>query len=120
MDENPFDDLEIDPRLSGRELTRRIRKIIDRAPSTERATIQAHWQRLTLHDDDRVRFALLAHPRPDSANSSALETLRDAVPPPASKLVRRHIKLSRADVVCWNTAPVELTQFRPPVEIKHG
>ena len=113
MSENPFDDLEIDPRLSGKELTRRIRKIIERAPDADRARIQANWQRLTMHDDERVRFALLAHPRPQTADSRGIATLAEAIPPAVLPLSHEPIALTRADVVARDRRQPRLDPFRP-------
>ncbi|MEZ4460124.1 MAG: hypothetical protein R3E66_10415 [bacterium] len=113
MTENPFDALEIDPKLSGKELTRRIRKIIERAPDGERAKIQAHWQRLTMHDDERVRFALLAHPRPQTADSRGIATLAEAIPPATSPLSREPVVLTRVDVIARERRVVRLDPFRP-------
>lgn len=111
--ENPFDDLEIDPRLSGRELTKRIRKIIEKAPADQRAEIQAHWEKLTLREDQRIHHALLAHPRPDSASAREVSALRSNVPLPSSKLQNTAVTLTRADIIVWDEAPVSVQHLIP-------
>lgn len=114
--ENPFDDLEIDPRLSGRELTKRIRKIIEKAPLEARADIQANWEKLTLREDQRVHSALTAHPRPDSASASAIKILRSNIPLPTCGLQTGTATLTRADLIVWNEPSVSIQHLLPKYE----
>ncbi len=111
--ENPFDDLEIDPRLNGRELTKRIRKIIEKAPVQARADIQANWEKLTLREDERVHYALTAHPRPESASASAIRILRSNIPLPTSRLQTDAATLTRADVIVWEETTVSIQHLLP-------
>ena len=78
---NPFDELEIDPRISARDLTDRLRHRAELAKPEDRERIQALWRQLTLNETDRLKWALLAHPRPDGAKAGGIETLKHDVPP---------------------------------------
>jgi hypothetical protein len=79
-DDNPFDELELDPRMGPRELTEALRRRAERALPSERKRLQEQWRRLTLRERDRVRWGLLAHPR-SSTTSGAVDELRRRVPP---------------------------------------
>lgn len=114
--ENPFDDLEIDPKLSGRELTKRIRKIIEKTPAESKPEVQANWEKLTLREDQRVHYALTAHPRPDSANASGIKTLRTNLPLPTAKLQSDAATLTRADVIVWGESTVSIQHLIPKYE----
>ncbi|GEM_PF-6282518 len=78
---NPFDELEIDPRLDARSLTEKLRQKAEVAPPEERERIQSIWQKLTLNKSDRIKWAILAHPRPASARAGEIEKLKQSLPP---------------------------------------
>ena len=78
---NPFDELEVDPRLSARELTENLRHRAELAKPENRERIQSLWRTLTLNETDRLKWALLAHPRPAGAKAGEVEALKHAVPP---------------------------------------
>jgi hypothetical protein len=81
---NPFDALDLDPCSSPEELTAELRRRVERVPEDERAELQRAWRTLTMKDDERVRLALLCHPRPP-AGRDPLEALRRAVKPELSR-----------------------------------
>ena len=85
-DENPFDKLGVDPTTDAQKLTEVLRRRAQRLPPEERREIQEMWRELTLHDDRRVRWAFLAHPRDPDTEAESVEELRSRVPP----LVDRH------------------------------
>ena len=78
---NPFDELEVDPRMSARELTEELRHRAELAKPENRERIQTLWRTLTLNETDRLKWALLAHPRPAGAKAGEVEALKHAVPP---------------------------------------
>jgi hypothetical protein len=78
---NPFDLLGLDPRMSPRELTEVLRQRAERALPEERAQLQGLWRKLTLKESERIKFALLAHPRGSRQGAQKLDALRDKVPP---------------------------------------
>ena len=78
---NPFDELELDPRLTPKQITERLRIRAERASADEKQRIQTLWRTLTLKETERVRWALFAHPRPASASADAIDALRDKIPP---------------------------------------
>ncbi len=77
---NPFDELELDPRLTPAELTAALKRRAERATGEEKERLQALWRELTVNDRDRVRWAFFAHPRPREASPDSIETLREKVP----------------------------------------
>lgn len=79
--DNPYDLLDLDPSLAPRELTRVLQERARRAGPEERARLQEIWRELTTRESDRIRWALLAHPRPGTASTTSLEALREKVPP---------------------------------------
>lgn len=85
MDENPFDVLQLDPRHTPRELTEMLRRRAERARPEERAELQGLWRQLTLKERDRLRWALLAHPRKSRTEAQQLEALQDKIPPFVSR-----------------------------------
>lgn len=111
--ENPFDVLEVDPQSTPRDLTKRLKKLADRAQDEDRIVLQSLWEKITLHEADRVRWALLAHPRPDSADGRGIDLLRSALPLPAAPLDRATPPLQTADVICWNTEKRSIAHLSP-------
>jgi hypothetical protein len=69
-DDNPFDLLGLDPRLNPRQLTEALRQRAERALPEERQRLQGLWRQLTLKESDRLRWALLAHPRTRSVHGA--------------------------------------------------
>lgn len=80
-DPNPFDQLELDPRLDARELTELLRRRAERAAPAERKRLQALWRELTLNEEDRLRAGLLAHPRRTRQQARHIEEAASRIPP---------------------------------------
>ena len=78
-EQNPFDQLGLDPRTDAKALTAPLRQRAERALPEERKRLQGLWRQLTLKESDRIRWALLAHPRQSHADE--VESLRQKVPP---------------------------------------
>lgn len=78
---NPFDELELDPRLNPDELTEALKRRAERAEGPARQRIQELWRTLTVNERDRVRWAFFAHPRPSDADPRSIDALREKVPP---------------------------------------
>lgn len=78
---NPFDALEVDPRLTPKELTDELRVRVERADEETKQKIQTYWRMLTLKEEDRVRWAIFAHPRPKTAAAQSIDDLRNSIPP---------------------------------------
>lgn len=78
-EQNPFDLLGIDPRTDAKTLTELLRQRAERALPEERKRLQGLWRQLTIKEADRLRLALLAHPR--QGHSAEIESLRQKVPP---------------------------------------
>lgn len=117
--ENPFDVLEVDPQSSSRDLTRRLKKLAERATGDERTRLQALWEQVTLHEADRIRWALLAHPRPDAADGRGIDLLRQAIGPATSRLNANAPELTIDDVICWpdespSSEKQPVVELRPP------
>ncbi len=81
MDDNPFDLLQLDPRHTPRELTEMLRRRAERAMPEERAELQGLWRKLTLKERDRLRWALLAHPRTSRSETQHIAALQEKIPP---------------------------------------
>ena len=47
----------------------------------ERAQLQGLWRKLTLKESERIKYALLAHPRGSRQGAQKLDALREKVPP---------------------------------------
>ena len=75
---NPFDLLGLDPRMTPRELTEVLRQRAERALPEERAQLQGLWRKLTLKESERIKYALLAHPRGSRQGAQKLDALREA------------------------------------------
>lgn len=76
---NPFEELDLDPRLGPDALTETLRRRAEKAEGATRQRIQELWRVLTLNERDRVRWAFFAHPRDQDGRS--IEALRERVPP---------------------------------------
>lgn len=79
--ENPFDELGLDPRHSPRQLTELLKLRAERARPEERARLQSLWRQLTLRERDRIRWALLAHPRASREDQERVEAIAQRIPP---------------------------------------
>lgn len=113
MANNPFDELGLDPTLSSRDLTKRLKRMAERATPEDRARIQSLWEKITVSDAQRVKYALLAHPRPAHADASGLEKLKAAIPPPVSALEHELPKLTHHDTLAWRRDVAVLDRLRP-------
>lgn len=82
---NPFDELGLDPRHDVRTLTRGLQELAQRATPEEKTRLQKTWRELTQRHADRVRWALLTHPRGLSSNKG-IDALRHQVPPSRGEL----------------------------------
>ena len=60
--DNPFDRYDLDPSSPPQAITERFRELVADARESERDALRAAWDALTLHPEDRVRAAFLAHP----------------------------------------------------------
>ncbi|TKD03531.1 hypothetical protein [Polyangium fumosum] len=61
--ENPFERFDLDPKEGPRAITERLRELAEDAGESERASIRAAWEELTLHPLRRLRAAIGARPR---------------------------------------------------------
>lgn len=86
MEQNPFDELELDPRLSPDELTEALKRRAERLEGAEKQRVQDLWRTLTINDRDRVRWAFFAHPRPAHADPRSIDALRERIPPLISRM----------------------------------
>ena len=114
-EENPFDVLGVDPRLDPQQLTEALRQRAERAMPEERKRLQGMWRKLTLKEADRVRWALLAHPRP-GGQSRQLDELAGRVPPFLSRRPLPPLRPSALDAL---VAPEEPGSSTPPVRPPH-
>jgi hypothetical protein len=80
-EQNPFDQLGLDPTMSPEELTEQLRRLAERLPPEERRQLRSLWRKLTLKDADRVEWAFWAHPRGKETGAEPLDKLRERVPP---------------------------------------
>jgi len=102
---NPFDELELDPRLSPEELTDVLRRRAERASGPRRARIQELWRQLTVRESDRIRWAFLAHPRPAHADPNSIEALRDQIPPVIARDEPPPLTATLADAIVFPASP---------------
>ena len=86
MDSNPFDELELDPRLGPDELTEALKRRAERLEGAQKQRLQDLWRVLTINERDRLRWAFFAHPRPPHADPRSIDALRERVPPVISRL----------------------------------
>lgn len=81
-DDNPFDELGVDPTSSPEHITAILRERAEQASTPEaRERIKTLWRTLTLNADDRVRLALRAHPNDPRVGDRSHEELAELVPP---------------------------------------
>lgn len=113
MKDNPFDILEVDPLASTHTITRHLRKRAERADDETRTQIQEAWQKLTLKDSDRLRYALLAHPRPAEADSQSIDALKLKLPPAGKKPEPVEIFATVADTLPRVFSGIDLLDFQP-------
>lgn len=99
LDDNPFDLLQLDPRHTPRELTEMLRRRAERASPSERAELQRLWRQLTLKESDRIRWALLAHPRNSRAETRHIQALQDKIPPFISRYKLPALTVTLQDLV---------------------
>jgi hypothetical protein len=116
MSDNPFDELELDPRLDPDELTAALRRRAERAAPEERQRIQELWRTLTLNERDRVRWAFFAHPRPSEADPGSIEALREKVPPAVLRTPHVPIEPTVEDALVFRPPELELgaSRLEPP------
>lgn len=115
-DRNPFDELELDPRLDPDDLTAVLRRRAERASPEERQRIQKLWRELTVNERDRVRWAFFAHPRPSESDPGSIEALREKVPPVILRTQRVDLQPMVADALVFQRPDLELggTDLSPP------
>ncbi|MEM1349619.1 MAG: hypothetical protein AAGI01_13745 [Myxococcota bacterium] len=113
-EENPFDELSLDPRMNPRELTEALRQRAERALPEERARLQGLWRQLTLKETDRMRWALLAHPRASREGARALEELRERVPPYMSRYKPAPLEPTAQDALVLPRSSSRQLPVRPP------
>jgi hypothetical protein len=105
--DNPFDVLGLDPRMNARQLTEALRQRAERAMPEERQRLQGLWRQLTLKETDRIKWALLAHPRTRSAaltggalsGQGQIEALAAKVPPFVSRAKLGPLTVAAQDLI---------------------
>lgn len=114
-DANPFDELELDPRLDPDELTAALRRRAERAGPDDRQRLQELWRRLTVNERDRVRWAFFAHPRPSEADPGSIEFLREKVPPAVLRTPHVPLVPTVADALVFGAPDLDLPgELSPP------
>lgn len=113
MRDNPFDVLEVDPCADTQTITRQLRKRAERADEEKRTEIQDAWQKLTLKDSDRLRYALLAHPRPPEADPQSIDVLKLKLPPAGKKLTPVDVFATVADTLPRVSSTIDILDFQP-------
>ena len=78
FDDNPFEQLDLNPMDSPRKLTQKLKQKVMRKSPQEREPIQKRWQQLTRDQWTRMRYAILAHPR--STNTASIKEQRPFQP----------------------------------------
>lgn len=111
--DNPFDELELDPRLSPHELTEALRRRAERAEGAERARIQELWRTLTLNESDRIRWAFFAHPRAEDGAPGSIATLRGKIPAVISRKTPDAIEPLVGDVADFGEIAIDVATLRP-------
>lgn len=106
---NPFDALGLDPTLDAQALTEVLRRRAERLAPEARQQLQAAWRKLTLNDRERIRLALLAHPRDEATPADPVAALREQVPP---RLDRREPPPMTAS--CRDALVTEPPRHTPP------
>lgn len=121
LDDNPFDLLQLDPRHTPRELTELLRRRAERATPAERAELQRLWRQLTLKESDRIRWALLAHPRNSRAETRHIQALQEKIPPFVSRYQPPPLTVTLQDLITTpaptaNPSSTSRAQlFEPPI-----
>ena len=98
-EQNPFDELGLDPTMSAEELTRKLRERAQPAPPEEHERIKALWRELTLKDRDRAQLALRAHPRSEETPADDIDALFDEIPPVLEPVDPPEIRATVSDVL---------------------
>ena len=96
---NPYDELELDPRLSPKELTDVLRRRAERARPEDRHRLQELWRTLTVNEADRLRWAFWAHPRPHEADPKSIDVLRESLPPVIIRSKSKPLDVTVADIL---------------------
>lgn len=107
-DENPFDQLGLDPTSSREELTERLRRLAERLPPEERKELRTMWRELTIKDADRVKWAFSAHPRSSDTGARPTDELRESVPPLVDRRDPPDIEASVSDALLEFGCPDEV------------
>jgi hypothetical protein len=98
-DENPFDELDIDPTASPERITELLRERAERASPEQRERIKSLWRKLTINADERVRLALRAHPVDEDMGSRSTDELAEVVPPRLGRLEPPELHATVEDVL---------------------
>lgn len=112
--QNPFEELELDPRLAPDELTEALRRRAEKADGPQRARIQELWRVLTLNERDRVKWAFFAHPRAAEGDVHSIEALREKIPPVISRKKFAPIDPLVEDALVFDTTSNTVDVLRPP------
>lgn len=112
--DNPFDQLGVDPRRTPRELTELLRQRAERAQPEERKRLQNLWRQLTLKEADRLRWALLAHPRSGGDHVRELDELRRKLPPFLMRGTLPELEVHTADLLATPSAASDRLPISPP------
>ncbi len=120
MSDNPFDTLQLDPRHTPQELTELLRRRAERASPAERSEIQNLWRQLTLKESDRIRWALLAHPRSTRHESDQIQDLQDKIPPFLSRYTPPELHVTLRDLILTpeplkTNSNEDQALFKPPL-----
>ncbi|MGM0557421.1 MAG: hypothetical protein ACQEVA_13645 [Myxococcota bacterium] len=99
QEDNPFDELGIEPTASPERITAVLRERAQRASPAERERIKTLWRKLTINADERVRLALRAHPGDEDVGSRSTGELADLVPPRLGRLEPPVINATIEDVL---------------------
>lgn len=112
--DNPFDQLGVDPRRTPRELTELLRQRAERAQPEERKRLQNLWRQLTLKEADRLRWALLAHPRSGGDHVRELDDLRRKLPPFLTRGTPPPLEVRAADLLAIPGPATDRLPVSPP------
>ena len=111
---NPFDELELDPRLDPEALTEALRRRAEKAAPEDRQRIQELWRTLTVNERERVRWAFWAHPRPSDSDPRSIEALREKVPPFISRQKIPAPEPKVADAIVFEPSEPGAHELKPP------
>ncbi len=109
---NPFDLLGVDPRSGPQALTELLRRRAERALPEERKRLQGLWRQLTLKEEDRIRWALRAHPR--GASDAQIEALRQQLPPALSRYKPAPLRATTRDALTLPDTATARAPIAPP------